>query len=195
MPSPSPCQRLILATTIAMTRSLSRAGSGIGPAQARYGTLTEAAVPDPLLEQIVALDALRIEQLRSRWAEAYGRPPPLCSHRQFLVRGLAHRLQENALGGLAPAQRRHLADLVARLERDPETALSVPLRIKPGTRLIRAWRGVRHQVTVLEHGFEYRGERHGSLSAIARAITRTRWSGPAFFGLQTRRRGNGKTHG
>ena len=99
------------------------------------------------------------------------------------------------MGGLAPAQRRHLADLAARLERDPETALSLPLRIKPGTRLIRAWRGERHQVTVLEHGFEYRGERHGSLSAIARAITGTRWSGPAFFGLKTRRRGNGKTHG
>jgi hypothetical protein len=175
--------------------SLSQAQCLIVPGGASYGTGTEAAVPDPLIEQIAALEALSIEQLRSRWAEAYGRPPPPCSHRQFLVRGLAHRLQENALGGLAPAQRRHLADLAARLERDPETALSVPLRIKPGTRLIRAWRGVRHQVTVLEHGFEYRGERHGSLSAIARAITRTRWSGPAFFGLQTRRRGNGKTHG
>jgi hypothetical protein len=88
-----------------------------------------------------------------------------------------------------------LADLAARLERDPRSALSVPLRIKPGTRLIRAWRGERHQVTVLEHGFEYRGERHGSLSAIAHAITGARWSGPAFFGLKTRRRGNGKTNG
>jgi hypothetical protein len=87
-----------------------------------------------------------------------------------------------------------LADLAARLGRDPKTALSVPLRIKPGTRLIRAWRGERHQVTVLEHGFEYRGERHVSLSAIARAITGTRWSGPAFFGLKTRRRDNGKSH-
>jgi hypothetical protein len=125
----------------------------------------------------------------------YGRPPPACSRRQFLVRGLAHRLQENALGGLAPAQRRHLADLAARLKGDPGTTLSLPLRIKPGTRLIRAWRGERHQVTVLEHGFEYRGERHGSLSAIARAITGTCWSGPAFFGLKSRRHGNGKAHG
>ena len=175
--------------------SVAKAHRPIVPGEASYGTGTEAAAPDPLIERIAALEALSIEQLRSRWAEAYGRLPPPCSHRQFLVRGLAHRLQENALGGLAPAQRRHLADLAARLERDPETALSVPLRIKPGTRLIRAWRGERHQVTVLEHGFEYRGERHGSLSAIARAITGARWSGPAFFGLKTRRRGNGKTHG
>jgi hypothetical protein len=48
---------------------------------------------------------------------------------------------------------------------------------------------------VLENGFAYRGERYLSLSAIARAITGTRWSGPTFFGLKTRRRGNGKTHG
>jgi Protein of unknown function (DUF2924) len=175
--------------------SLSQAQCLIVPGEASYGTRVEAAVPDPLIEQVAGLEALRIEQLRSRWAEAYGRPPPPCSHHHFLVRGLAHRLQENALGGLAPAQRRHLADLAARLERDPETALSVPLRIKPGTRLIRAWRGERHQVTVLEYGLEYRGARYGSLSAIARAITGARWSGPAFFGLKTRRRSNGQTHG
>jgi Protein of unknown function (DUF2924) len=178
-----------------VARTLSSVRSAIVPGEASYGARTEAAVPDPLIEQIAALEALHIEQLRSCWAEAYGRPPPPCSHRQFLVRGLAHRLQENALGGLAPVLRRRLADLAARLKGDPETALSVPLRIKPGTRLIRAWRGERHQVTVLEHGFEYRGERHGSLSAIARAITGTRWSGPTFFGLKTRRRGNGKTQG
>jgi hypothetical protein len=176
-------------------RSPSQAQCLIVPGEASYGTLTEAAVPDPLVEQIAPLERLDMEQLRSRWAEAYSRPPSPGLHRQFLVRSLAHRLQENALGGIAPAQRRRLADLAARLERSPETALSVPLRIKPGTRLIRAWRGERHQVTVLEHGFEYRGERHGSLSAIARAITGARWSGPAFFGLKTRRHANGKTHG
>jgi Protein of unknown function (DUF2924) len=175
--------------------ALSQAQCLIVPGEASYRTRTEAAVPDLLTEQIAALEALSIEQLRNRWAEAYGKLPAPCSHRQFLVRGLAHRLQENALGGLASAPRRHLADLAGRLERDPETALSVPLRIKPGTRLIRAWRGERHQVTVLENEFAYRGARYRSLSAIARTITGTRWSGPTFFGLKTRRSGNGKTHG
>ena len=178
-----------------MVRGLSSIRSAIVPGEASYGARTEAAVPDALTEQIAALETLSIEQLRTRWAEANGRPPPPCWHRQFLVRGLAHRLQENVLGGLAPALLRRLVDLAGRLERNPEAALSVPLRIKPGTRLIRAWRGERHQVTVLEHGFEYRGERHGSLSAIARVITGTRWSGPTFFGLKTPRRGNGKTYG
>jgi hypothetical protein len=177
-----------------MTSSLPGAGSAIVPAQARYGTLSEA-VPDLLIEQIVALEALGIEQLRSLWAEAYGRPPPACSHRQFLVRALAHDLQEDKLGGLAPALRQRLVRLAGAIERHGGDPFLTAPRIKPGTRLVRQWHGAVHRVTVLEHGFEYRGERHGSLSAIARAITGTRWSGPAFFGLKTRRRGNGKTHG
>jgi Protein of unknown function (DUF2924) len=178
-----------------MTRRLSGAGSAIVPAQARYGTLTEAAVPDLLIEQIAALEALDIGQLRNRWAEAYSMPPPPGMHCQFLVRGLAHRLQEEALGGLAPALRRRLVRLAGELNRHGGDALVAAPRIKPGTRLVRQWHGAVHRVTVLENGFAYRGERYYSLSAIARAITGTRWSGPTFFGLRPRHRGNGKSHG
>ena len=53
-----------------------------------------------------------------------------------------------------------------------------------GTRIVRDWHGKRHEVTVTEGGFEYEGRRYRSLSAIARAITGTRWNGPAFFGLR-----------
>src|SRR5262245_32634814 len=52
-----------------VTRSLAGAGSAMVPVQARDDTMTVTAVPDPLVEQIVALEALGIEQLRSRWAE------------------------------------------------------------------------------------------------------------------------------
>ena len=54
----------------------------------------------------------------------------------------------------------------------------------PGTRLVRDWQGVQHEVTVLSGGFEYRGRRFKSLSVIARTITGTRWSGPLFFGMR-----------
>ena len=57
-------------------------------------------------------------------------------------------------------------------------------RIKPGTRLLRQWNGKTHQVMVVEGGFEYEGECYKSLSAIARLITGTRWSGPLFFGVK-----------
>jgi hypothetical protein len=54
-----------------------------------------------------------------------------------------------------------------------------------GTRLIREYQGVEHCVTVRDDGFEYQGRPYKSLSAIARAITRTRWNGLTFFGLKS----------
>ncbi len=60
------------------------------------------------------------------------------------------------------------------------------IRLKPGLRLVREWRGETHTVLVLEDGFEWKGEPRRSLSAIAREITGTQWSGPLFFGLKPR---------
>ena len=103
-----------------------------------------------------------------------------------LLRVLAQRLQEDALGGLAPEVQRRLDQLAARLERHPERDLLATPRAKPGTRLIRQWQGQVHLVEVEDHGFAYRGQRYRSLSAIARTITGTHRSGPAFFGLEPR---------
>ena len=63
--------------------------------------------------------------------------------------------------------------------------------LKPivGTRLIREWQGVEHLVTVTSDGFDWQGRPYKSLSAIARAITGTRWNGWVFFGLKNHRRG------
>jgi hypothetical protein len=58
------------------------------------------------------------------------------------------------------------------------------LGLKQGTVLTRSWHGALHQVRVTNDGFDYRGERFGSLSEVARRITGTRWSGPLFFGLK-----------
>lgn len=57
---------------------------------------------------------------------------------------------------------------------------SIPL---PGTRLIREWNGKRYVVDVTAEGYLMDDERYKSLTAIAYAITGTRWSGPRFFGL------------
>jgi hypothetical protein len=142
--------------------------------------------PSWISRQIAALQALSHDQLRALWAEAHGRPPPPSLGHHLLRRVLAQRLQEDALGGLAPPARQRLDQLVARLQRTPERDLVLPLRIKPGTRLIRQWQGEIHLVEVQGHGFAYRGQRYTSLSAIARTITGTSWSGPVFFGLKRR---------
>jgi hypothetical protein len=56
--------------------------------------------------------------------------------------------------------------------------------VQPGVVLVREWRGISHQVSVLEKGFSFGGKRYRSLSEVAREITGTRWSGPLFFGLK-----------
>ena len=68
--------------------------------------------------------------------------------------------------------------------REPSAVAS----LQPGTRLLREWQGVVHEVIVHEQSVEYRGKSWSSLSAVAREITGTRWSGPRFFGLHGKER-------
>ncbi|MEQ1956268.1 DUF2924 domain-containing protein [Mesorhizobium sp. CN2-181] len=56
-------------------------------------------------------------------------------------------------------------------------------RLSQGARLIRDWNGRAHVVDVIDRGYVYDGKLYSSLTAIAFAITGTRWSGPRFFGL------------
>jgi hypothetical protein len=102
-----------------------------------------------------------------------------------MVPFLAYRLQEEAYGGLKPATRSKLLRIARALEKAPSSnQLILQPGTKPGTRIFRQWRGESHEVLVTESGYEYRGAKYESLSGIARKITGTRWSGPAFFGLK-----------
>jgi hypothetical protein len=59
--------------------------------------------------------------------------------------------------------------------------------LKPGTRLMREWQGRTYDVLVLDDGFFWQNTQYRSLSAVARKITGTAWSGPLFFGLKSNR--------
>src|ERR1700756_2397548 len=61
---------------------------------------------DKLAGEIAALKSLQIEQLRARWRALYENQAPSHFSRDMLIRALAYRLQERALGGLRPATRR-----------------------------------------------------------------------------------------
>ena len=131
---------------------------------------------------LAALPQTPTPELKALWQELYGKPPPPFS-RPYLISRLAYRIQELAHGGLKPATRARLDALAEGL--DPKAARKrAPARLIVGTRLCRAWHGVEHTVTVLADGFDWQGRRYQSLSAIARAITGTRWNGPLFFGLR-----------
>jgi hypothetical protein len=141
----------------------------------------------------VAVELSRLRELdapalRRRWHELYGTEPPKRISRDLITRAVAHRLQELSQGGLNPALRRRLRQLADEVRATGGLSIAREPRLKPGTRLIREWQGAVCEVTVLDDGFTWQGQRWRSLSQIARAITGTRWSGPLFFGLKPPRR-------
>ena len=134
--------------------------------------------------ELAALPTLSAHQLQLKWQDLRCGDPTVRSSRDLMLREIAYKMQERTHGGLAPAIRRRLRALAEEIEANGAEALaSVPL-LKPGTRLLREWGGKTHTVIVLDDGFEYAGERHHSLTQIARRITSAHWSGPRFFGLR-----------
>ncbi|MBF0130238.1 MAG: DUF2924 domain-containing protein [Alphaproteobacteria bacterium] len=145
---------------------------------------------DTILARVAALNSAPTADLKALWQELNGSEPPPWN-RRFLESRLAYRIQELAYGGLKPETIRRLDALADELDggakRRPVANLGANRPIA-GTRLIREWQGTEHQVTVLDDGFEYQGRPYRSLSAIARAITGTRWNGLLFFGLKNHRK-------
>jgi DUF2924 family protein len=146
-----------------------------------------ALAPDraAIAVEIAGLSQARIEDLRERWKELYGKAPSGQIGRSFLIRAIAYRLQEQAFGGLRPSTERLLARVAAEaavgnFSRKPRSRAA-----KAGTILVREWNGHAHRVTVLDDGVSFNGERYRSLSEVAREITGSRWSGPRFFGLRS----------
>jgi len=127
--------------------------------------------------EIACIWALAPDALWRRWRAVFGRKPPGGLSKDLLGRMIAMRLQEQAFGGLDRDSLTFLDGLARR---------GVPPRrhLKPGTVLVREYQGQRHTVTVGRDGFDWQGSTYPSLSAIARAITGTAWSGPRFFALR-----------
>jgi len=140
-------------------------------------------MPNDLAKQLEELRQFTRPELVATWTEVFGHPLRCRAHKDFLIRCIAYRLQEQAYGGLSANTRKQLRKIAAEIEAGSSAAFDAP-RIKLGTRLIREWNGGTHEVIVITEGFAYRGQPYRSLSEIARLITGTRWSGPLFFGLK-----------
>lgn len=121
------------------------------------------------VESVLVLDR---KDLLERWEALFGRKPPPHTHASFMRLALAWKIQAGGKGGASPE--------LPRVRHETRLASGI---LSPGTRLVREWRGSTYHVLVTEHGFDYAGKIYRSLSAIARQITGTPWSGPAFFGI------------
>jgi hypothetical protein len=135
-----------------------------------------------LAGELAALSALDRIALIEKWRTLYDTEPPGRVRNNFLMHAIAHRMQEQILGGLKPATRRFLEKTAQDNAYRQQILPSV--NIKPGTRLLREWHGVTYEVIIMEDGVQCNGKRYRSLSETARAITGARWSGPLFFGLK-----------
>ncbi len=144
-------------------------------------------------DEIARLRDLDLPTLRARWRSVFRRKAPEPLPRHLLFRILAYRLQAERLGDLDKETVR-LLDRIAsgnggKGHRSVVGKQSRFDRLQPGSMLVREWDGARQRVVVLDSGFAWNGKAYRSLSAVAFAMTGTRWSGPRFFGLRGRMEG------
>lgn len=151
-------------------------------------TTITAIPPADVVGRIAALKTATTPELKQQWRELFGKEPPP-GNRPYLESRLAYRIQELAYGGLKPETRARLEALGGQLDGGNVVLRRIRADSRPlaGTRLLREYGGIEHVVTVLADGFEWEGRPYKSLSAIARAITGTRWNGWTFFGLKGQR--------
>ena len=123
------------------------------------------------------------DELVAIWMASFANKPPRGLSQAFLARLVAYDLQADARGGISPRLEKRLLSMAA-----GETPKPCAPKLKPGAQLMRTWNGVTHRVDVVEEGYRYKEKTYASLSAIARMITGTHWSGPRFFGLITRKK-------
>ena len=136
--------------------------------------------------QLEGLTTMSPAQLRAAWRETFRQPPPEMTG-DLMTRAIAWRLQERCHGGLPASVKREIVRLTERLRRTNEITAPHDISLKPGTRLVRGWRGRTVNVLVTESGFEFDGRQYRSLTQISGEVTGTHWSGPRFFGLKAKK--------
>ena len=141
-------------------------------------------------EALARLPKLGLGELRQHWRVLYKAEASPHLSRELLLRAVAYRIQEVTLGGLRSERQRQLRQFAQQLNGSQEVRIRPRPELKPGTRLVREWQGRTYDVLLLDDGFSWQGTSYRSLSAIARKITGTAWSGPLFFGLKPNRAAN-----
>ena len=137
-------------------------------------------------QKLADLDGMTPARLRAEWRDCWRKPAPEIGP-DLLRRGIAWKTQSRMHGDLPPHIRREIDAILARLIAGKPAFDGERILLKPGTRLVREWRGRMHQVIVVERGYEHEGRHYSSLTQVASAITGVHRSGPRFFDLKNRR--------
>ena len=108
-------------------------------------------------EALARLPELDLGELRQQWRALYKADASPHLSRELLVRAVAYRMQEVALGGLRPGRQRQLRQFAQQLKANRRSAIRARPELKPGTRLVREWQGRTYEVLVLDDGFSWQG--------------------------------------
>lgn len=142
-----------------------------------------------LADQVAALANKTTAELAAEYERLVGRRPRYRSV-PWMRKRIAHQLQVAAYGGLSRTARAVVDELAADVALPTAPRQSPPQatsELRPGTVLQRDFKGRRITVEVTEDGFVWDGNRYGSLSAVAHAVTGSRWNGRLFFNLVGRK--------
>jgi hypothetical protein len=180
-----PERAVVVVQNVSASEEFMKHHNRITPAQPGH----DPSLNQTVLSRLAALKAMSVKDLKAEWEKLLGTSAPNNS-RAFLELRIAYRLQELTYGGPDRETRRMLDLLADEVEGHARRKHQIadPRNPVTGTKLLREWDGVEHTVTVLKHGFDWRGRKFKSLSAVAREITGTRWNGYRFFGLRERKR-------
>ncbi len=148
---------------------------------------SKTRIPIDIERALQQLQNMPIVGVRELWTDWLNEAPPRCQSKEVLRGLLAWRVQAQRYGGMSREAKRRLAQITpaSNLAR-PSPKIAPIVSLRPGTMLTKEWRGVMHRVHVLDSGYAYEGKAFSSLSAVARRIAGTRWSGPRFFGLEAK---------
>lgn len=126
------------------------------------------------------LEKLSLTELRQIWAQAWEKKAPTQLGRTMLEVSLKFKLSKNINVEL----QNRIEQLVKMYKRNPKCFDERCNALKPGTQIIRSWKGKKYTILVKSDGFDYQGRFYTSLSQIANEITGSRWNGHLFFGLK-----------
>ena len=139
------------------------------------------------------LQELSREELINKWKKLFKTNSPQHARKDFLIKHIAWEIQAKKQGGYSAQAKKQLDKLSEKLTEKQEVnkidlkescRQSFVLEIKAGTKLIREYKGEKHEVLALDKGFKYKDNLYNSLSGIANEITGTRWNGKVFFGVK-----------
>lgn len=136
------------------------------------------------LPEIAHINEMKKGDLIAYWETLFDEEPTISSV-PLLKRRLIHAVQVNALNkrhkDIVSSNEKRITAMIEKEDRSKKHTVN----LSPGTVLTRFYKGQDHIVLVSPSGkFIYNDIIYDSLSAIAKVITGTQWSGPVFFGLK-----------